>query len=93
MDYKRVAKKYILKNAKNKFPAEELWLNEKLEFFAFENYQTELILTEGNYNINNCTLEFTSKTYHLPDTEYMLNNYLNQKLDEGYECFASELRV
>jgi len=70
-----------------------LWINQSLDFFAFENYQNELIITEGSYNINNSTLDFTSKTYHLPDTDQMLNIFLNTKLDEGFECFASELCV
>ena len=93
MDYKRVAKKYILKNAKNKFPARELWINNDFDFFAFEKYQNELIITEGKYNINNSTLDFTTKTQYVPDTEESLNTFLNTKIDEGFECFASELFV
>jgi hypothetical protein len=93
MDYKKVAKKYLLKNAKNKFPAQELWIDDELNFCAFEKLENELILTEGIYNINNTTIDFVTKSYSHPDIEHVLDNYLNEKLDQGYECFASELFV
>lgn len=93
MDNKKIAKKYILKNAKVKFPAQELWIDNNLNFFAFDKYTNELIISEGKFNINNKNLEFTTKNQYTINIENTLNNYLNEKLNEGYECFASELFV
>ena len=55
--------------------------------------QEAKMITEGKYNINNSTLDFTTKTQYVPNTEESLNTFLNTKLDEGFECFASELFV
>jgi hypothetical protein len=93
MDYKKFAKKYLLKSVKNKFPAQELWIDDELNFCAFEKAQNQLIITEGIYNINNRTIDFVTKSYNHPDIEYTLDNYLNEKLVQGYECFASQLFV
>lgn len=93
MEDKNIAKKYILKNAKVKFPAQELWIDNNLNFFAFDKYINELVISEGKFNISNKTIEFTTKNQYNVDIENVLNTYLHEKVNEGYECFASELFV
>lgn len=78
--------KFLMNNAWDMFPAQELWVNGK-DFVAFSNETGVLQITVGEIDENNCEFE----TFDLPLED--LDDLLEMYSDHGYECVASQLIV
>lgn len=84
------AKKYIQSIAWEKFPARELWYRNDNFFWAFDIQDEKIISTEGQYENGDVTFQTFIYNYNNEDD---IQSLVDQKLEEGFSCFAIELSV
>jgi hypothetical protein len=84
------AKEYLKKHAWEKFPARELWIKRNNRFWAFDIRGDNIYSTEGVYINGNLSYvtDVINSTYIENEVESLISFFIN----EGYTCFAMELR-
>jgi hypothetical protein len=84
------AKKYIQSVAWNRFPAQELWIRQDNSFWAFDIEDDHVVFTEGIYRDGDILFHSTSQPAE--DGEALVDSFVEQKRQEGFECFAIQMR-
>ena len=85
------AKKQIREHAWSSFPAQELWIDEKDNFWAFEKGVGEIYSTTGNY-IND-KLSYKTEVLKTDMVDSTIEEMVAEKENDGFSCFAIELAV
>lgn len=83
------AKNMIKKTAWKFFPAQELWINNDDEFWAFEKHLSEVHITIGEYK--NKTITYSTMIESTDNVDHLVDCLTKEKTKQGYECFAIEL--
>ena len=89
-------KNIIKKEAWSGFPAQELWIRENdLYFWAYDKNKEKIYITEGRYvgDIENQLPKLEYKTVEYDNVDNFVDDIIQKKESEGYECFASQLFV
>lgn len=82
------AKRNIQKAAWKLFPAQELWIDKKNNFWAYEKKENEVVVTSGKYIDK---IEYSTYTEKTDNVDELVDSLTENKTKEGYECFAIEL--
>jgi hypothetical protein len=90
MSYTKV-KNIIQNSAWDSFPAQELWFRESdISFWAYDKCEKKVFITTGAYSDK---LTYRTSEVVCEDVDEFINNFIDKKTEEGYECFASQLIV
>ncbi len=79
--------RYIQKNAHRYFPARELWMTDNGTFWAYEEDGRCLYITDGI--IVNRRIVYRTISHCGEDIQTVLDRVLEEKVRQGYECFAT----
>lgn len=86
------AKDFIQAASLERFPAQELWIHPDNRFWAFDINDDKITFTEGFYE-NGC-ISFNNTTLNIAiNNEDAIDPYIEQIRNEGFECFAIQLRM
>jgi hypothetical protein len=80
-----MSKDVFCKTLKNKFVIDELWFRDRdKNFWGIDRDGDKLRYLEGYFEGDVCKYKFIDGIYQ----QVIIDNMINQKIEEGYECFA-----
>lgn len=85
------AKKKIQELAWDRFPSQELWINDNNHFWGFDKREGVVYCVEGFYHDGNVVSDITIVRPSSPSR--FVEECIKLKERQGYECFASQLFV
>ena len=84
------AKSYIQDAALHRFSAQELWIRPDNHFWAFDIQDNRVVFIWGVYE--DCDINFETETcYTTQGGESFMEIFVEQIIENGYECFAIQI--